>query len=317
VTATAAGLFVVDGGIGRLKYGLAQIDPVTGLPTGWLPDPDHLVHAVATLGDHVYIGGPFTTVGSATQSGFAEFSGAADPMTPPVATQDPQIVDGGGSLTCTRGSWTGSAPMLYAYSWRRDDAVVRAGPDYPLTPADGGHRLTCTVSARNDAGIAGARTSTLSVPAPGSPAVDPATPVGQSHTAPLAPTPATTTISTPTNRATHSAAPTLRILRTTTSRQSDEALVTVTLSSAGTLDVIATARTTRHARFTAARAHIRVTRPGTFIVRLKPNARARRELRRQRRLLVRARLTYIPAGAPAQHQTTSVTLGHKPARSQP
>jgi trimeric autotransporter adhesin len=39
------------------------VDATTGLATGWNPDPNQVVHALATSGTNVYIGGDFTSVG--------------------------------------------------------------------------------------------------------------------------------------------------------------------------------------------------------------------------------------------------------------
>jgi PKD domain-containing protein len=61
----------------------------------------------------------------------------------------------GGTLTCRRGTWSGSPPVAFTYRWRRDgtpipgDAVSRR---HRVVPRDVGSRLSCVVTATNAVG---------------------------------------------------------------------------------------------------------------------------------------------------------------------
>ena len=117
-----------------------------------------------------------------------------DPATPPVNQSPPQIsgdAEVGKTLTASAGTWSGSQPLSYSYSWYRCDAdgVVCEGilngtdPAYKLVPADWGHRMKVTVTATNSAG------SSQSDSSPSEPVTD---------TTP----PATPTVTNPTRRVT-------------------------------------------------------------------------------------------------------------------
>lgn len=62
----------------------------------------------------------------------------------------------GQTLSCTTGSWSGEAPITYAYQWYRNDVAVLAATfaTYPLTSADGGAVVHCRVTATNPLGSA-------------------------------------------------------------------------------------------------------------------------------------------------------------------
>ena len=78
-------------------------------------------------------GAGFTTGSSSTQaaavpaSGYpttlsSTFSFTANPISPPVNTVLPGITGttaAGQTLTATQGTWTGTAPITYAYQWQR------------------------------------------------------------------------------------------------------------------------------------------------------------------------------------------------------
>jgi hypothetical protein len=89
-------------------------------------------------------------------------------VAPPVNTTAPTIsgtARDGETLTGTRGTWTGTEPLTYAYKWRRCDASGANCTDIPgaasltyaLTAADVGHVLVLQVTATNAAGSATAR----------------------------------------------------------------------------------------------------------------------------------------------------------------
>ncbi|WP_296607445.1 immunoglobulin domain-containing protein [Nocardioides sp.] len=59
----------------------------------------------------------------------------------------------GQALTCSPGSWTGTA-ITYAFQWRRDGAVLTGATaaTYAVLAADAGHALSCTVTATTTGG---------------------------------------------------------------------------------------------------------------------------------------------------------------------
>jgi endoglucanase len=80
---------------------------------------------------------------------------AAPPPTPPVNTVLPKISgtpQQGQVLSASQGTWTGTAPISYSYSWS-DGAT---GPSDTLTASDVGKTVTVTVTAKNTAGSASA-----------------------------------------------------------------------------------------------------------------------------------------------------------------
>lgn len=109
----------------------------------------------------------------------------------PRATRGPAVSGtprAGHTLTATSGSWTGAAPISFAYRWvlcgrdggARDGSncapiAGATGPGYRLTGSDVGWRLRVRVTATNDAGSATAASEPTSVVGPAGPAV-PVTP---------------------------------------------------------------------------------------------------------------------------------------------
>lgn len=117
-------------------------------------------------------------------------AGASSPATsdqvtilagPPVSTAAPSIsptsLAVGRIATCATGSWT-NAPTSYAYAWSRDGAAVSGATaaTYAVGDADGGHALTCAVTAANAAGTSAPATSgPVSIPVPPPPVTTPTT----------------------------------------------------------------------------------------------------------------------------------------------
>ena len=88
--------------------------------------------------------------------------------TPPSNTVLPTIsgtADVGQKLTASSGSWSGSAPISYAYQWLRCDSAGAScsdisgatGSTYVLTNADVGHEIRVQVTASNSAGSTSAQ----------------------------------------------------------------------------------------------------------------------------------------------------------------
>jgi hypothetical protein len=79
--------------------------------------------------------------------------------TPPKNTVAPKITGTpkvGKTLTCSNGTWTGSAPITYTRQWLRNGAPIAGatGSAYVAKAADKNKFLTCRVTAHNAAGTA-------------------------------------------------------------------------------------------------------------------------------------------------------------------
>jgi len=70
---------------------------------------------------------------------------------PPEITGTPKV---GKTLSCSRGTWTGSLPITYTRQWLRDGAPIAGatGASYVAKPADAGKFIRCRVTAHNAAG---------------------------------------------------------------------------------------------------------------------------------------------------------------------
>ena len=91
------------------------------------------------------------------------------PLVAPVNTVRPALsgtAREGQTVTTSTGTWTGTAPITYAFSWRRCDASgsncvtipAANSQSYVIVPADVGSKLYALVTATNAAGSASQRT---------------------------------------------------------------------------------------------------------------------------------------------------------------
>jgi len=104
---------------------------------------------------------------SATSAGVAI---PAPPVAPTaLASAGPPVISGttaiGHVLSCSTGAWSGTLPLTYTYQWARDSKPIAgaAGATYTVLAADGGQKLTCTVTATNKAGHASATTAAVAI----------------------------------------------------------------------------------------------------------------------------------------------------------
>lgn len=89
----------------------------------------------------------------------------------PAVTVSPAVTgttNVGDTLTCTDGTWTGTAPITYSYQWKQDPGGVdipgATGATYVLQASDQGKDVFCRVTAHNAAGNQGDNSNKVSVP---------------------------------------------------------------------------------------------------------------------------------------------------------
>ncbi|HET9103412.1 MAG TPA: hypothetical protein VFN55_08665 [Solirubrobacteraceae bacterium] len=181
----AAGYEVTSSGSTRLVVARFTADgtPDAGFGTGGqvTSDPagagnDSQANAIVLDGVHPVIAGE---AAEPTRGDFVieRFTGG----TPPANTSTPTLnanatPTAGQQLTASPGSWSGTQPIDFTYTWLRCPGASSAGctsaqsgpaSSYTLTDADAGHHLIVEVQATNVAGSAGAESAaTASVLAP-------------------------------------------------------------------------------------------------------------------------------------------------------
>ena len=71
----------------------------------------------------------------------------------------------GSTLSCTTGTWTGTAPITYAYQWKRNGSNIGGATNstYVTVVADSTANITCVVTATNTAGSGTATSNTLTM----------------------------------------------------------------------------------------------------------------------------------------------------------
>lgn len=85
----------------------------------------------------------------------------------PVNTVAPAITgtaQAGQTVTCSKGTWTGTPTITFAFQWKRNgvDIVLNAQmQSYKLALADVGQSITCQVTATNGFGSSSATSNTI------------------------------------------------------------------------------------------------------------------------------------------------------------
>ena len=100
------------------------------------------------------------------RTAFEVSSGAAPVNTVAPAITGTAQVDA--KVTCSKGTWTGTPTITYAFQWKRNgvDIVLDAqAAVYKLVLADVGQSITCQVTATNGFGSASAISNTI-IPIP-------------------------------------------------------------------------------------------------------------------------------------------------------
>jgi hypothetical protein len=74
----------------------------------------------------------------------------------------------GQTLTCAKGTWSGSTPQSYAYRWLKDNVAISGATasTYTVTSTDAGHGLKCRVTASNGGGSDAATSAAVVIKTP-------------------------------------------------------------------------------------------------------------------------------------------------------
>jgi hypothetical protein len=98
------------------------------------------------------------------------------PPTSPANTGSPVMNQArvGSLSTCSPGTWTGTAPITYAYQWKLDGSPITGQTSSTYTPVSGdnGHSLSCTVTATNVAGSTPQSSNAITVSTTSGPSID-------------------------------------------------------------------------------------------------------------------------------------------------
>jgi hypothetical protein len=88
------------------------------------------------------------------------------PGSPPKSTKLPEVLgvpSVNETLTCSEGTWSGSKPLTFEFSWYRNGTKISTGNTRIVEPADEGQSLSCRVVATNKQGKAEAASAEVKV----------------------------------------------------------------------------------------------------------------------------------------------------------
>ena len=95
------------------------------------------------------------------RTAFEVSSGAAPVNTVAPAITGTAQVDA--KVTCSKGTWTGTPTITYAFQWKRNGSNIGSATNstYVLVTADVSQSITCQVTATNGFGSASATSNTI------------------------------------------------------------------------------------------------------------------------------------------------------------
>ena len=103
----------------------------------------------------------------------AGFASATSPEVPVDVRPASEVAPGvlgtrrvGHTLTCSKGTWSGTQDFTYLYQWERDGTSILGATNetYVVQSEDEGHTLSCRVTAENEAGFAPSTSQGVFVP---------------------------------------------------------------------------------------------------------------------------------------------------------
>src|SRR3954447_2191651 len=153
------------GGVSAVSNVTFKVDGTTVLTDSAAPFSDTLDTTKLANGAHTLALGAVSTGGkTASWSGTVTVANAVKPSLPGTIAAPAGTTTAGQALTASTGSWTGTAPIAFAYGWQRCDTTGGAcapisgatTSTYGLVTADVGHTIRVAVTASNGAGAASA-----------------------------------------------------------------------------------------------------------------------------------------------------------------
>jgi PKD repeat protein len=164
---------VNSGGFGTVTRNYAAaVNATTGADTGWNPNPNNVVQALAVSGSTVYLGGFFTSVGLLPQSYIADFT----TLPPPTAGFTSAQTPGALSVSFTDTSTAASLATITGWVWNFGDGSTSTSQNPTHTYAAAGRYMVSLTVTDSDAQtdqishqivVAGAPVATITSPANG------------------------------------------------------------------------------------------------------------------------------------------------------
>jgi hypothetical protein len=142
-----------------------------GSPLGYCTSGTNQQYSGLTVGNHTFTVQTTDSMGNVTSASYTWRIGAAPPPTfAPKNTAAPGLsgTDAiGQKLTCSQGTWTGTAPISYSYAWTRGGTAIAGATraTYVIQSADARQHLGCSVKASNAVGSATATSGLMGAPA--------------------------------------------------------------------------------------------------------------------------------------------------------